>query len=70
MGTWRPTIPGEGLLWRGTVLASSRPGHPRTNVRLERFHRSGEEEFWNRKPGWYINHYNERRCTCYWLGPA
>ena len=58
MGTWWPTIPGEELLWRGTVLASSRPYRPRTNGRLERFYRNVEEEIWNWEPGGYINHYN------------
>ena len=61
-GTWRPTLFEEELLARDIILINSRPYHPQTNGKLERFHRSIEDEIWHyedlRK---YIDYYNERR---------
>ena len=37
---WKPTIFEEALLGRGTELINSRPYHPQTNGKLERFHRT------------------------------
>ena len=62
MGTWRPTVFEEELLGRGIALINSRPYHPQTNGKLERFHRSIEEEIWNYESlDAYIDYYNERR---------
>ncbi len=62
MGTWQPTVFEEELLGRGIALINSRPYHPQTNGKLERFHRSIEEEIWNYESlGAYIDYYNERR---------
>ncbi len=61
-GTWQPTVFEEELLGRGIALINSRPYHPQTNGKLERFHRSIEEEIWNYESlGAYIDYYNERR---------
>ena len=52
----------EELLGRGIELINSRPYHPQTNGKLERFHRSIEEEIghYESLPE-YIEYYNERR---------
>ena len=42
--SWKPTAFEEELLGRGIELINSRPYHPQTNGKLERFHRSIEEE--------------------------
>ena len=61
-GTWRPTVLEEELLERDIALINTRPYHPRTNGKLERFHRSLEEEIHHygslRE---YIDYYNESR---------
>ncbi len=62
MGTWQPTAFEEELLGRGITLINSRPYHPQTNCKLERFHRSIEEEIWNYDSlDAYVDYYNERR---------
>ena len=43
-GSWKPTAFKEELLCRGIELINSRPCHPQTNGKLERFHRTIEEE--------------------------
>ena len=50
------------LLGRGIELINSRPYHPQTNGKLERFHRSIEEEIhhYESLPE-YIEYHNERR---------
>ena len=61
-GSWTPTTFEEELLGRGIELINSRPYHPQTNGKLERFHRSIEEEIahYESLPE-YIEYYNERR---------
>ena len=62
MGTWQPTVFEEELLEGGIALINSRPYHPQTNGKLERFHRTLEEEIWNYASlGEYIDYYNETR---------
>ena len=62
LGTWQPTVFEEELLERGIVLINTRPYHPQTNGKLERFHRSLETEIWNYENlEAYIDYYNERR---------
>lgn len=60
--TWTPTEFEAELLDRGIELINSRPYHPQTNGKLERFHRSVEEEigYWNTLSA-YVEYYNERR---------
>ena len=60
--SWKPTAFEEELLGRGIELINSRPYHPQTNGKLERFHRSIEEEIhhYESLPE-YIEYYNERR---------
>ena len=41
-GTWTPTVFESGLLDRDIYLINSRPYHPQTNGKLERFHRTLE----------------------------
>ncbi len=61
-GGWRPTAFEEELLNCEIGLINSRPYHPQTNGKLERFHRSIEEEIWNHKSlSAYIDYYNEDR---------
>ena len=61
-GTWTPTLFENELLNLGIGLINSRPYHPQTNGRLERFHRSLEEEIWHHDGiGDYVEFYNERR---------
>ncbi len=40
MGTWQPTLFEEELLTRDIILINTRPYHPQTNGKLERFHGS------------------------------
>ena len=62
MGTWQPTVFEEELLESDIVLINSRPYHPQTNGKLERFHRTLEEEIWNYASlSEYIEYYNETR---------
>ncbi len=60
--SWKPTAFEEALLGRGIELINSRPYHPQTNGKLERFHRTIEEEIghYESLPE-YIEYYNERR---------
>ena len=61
-GTWTPTLFENELLNLGIGLINSRPYHPQTNGKLERFHRSLEEEIWHYDGiGDYVEFYNERR---------
>ena len=61
-GTWTPTLFENELLNLGIELISSRPYHPQTNGKLERFHRSIEEEIHHYESlSEYIEYYNERR---------
>ena len=47
---------------RGIELINSRPYHPQTNGKLERFHGSIEEEIFHYESlSRYIEYYNERR---------
>ncbi len=60
--SWMPTAFEAELLDRGIELINSRPYHPQTNGKLERFHRSIEEELWYYESlSEYIQYYNERR---------
>ena len=62
MGTWQPTVFEEELLERGISLINTRPYHSQTNGKLERLHRTIEEEIWNYENlGAYVDYYNERR---------
>ena len=46
----------------GIELINSRPYHPQTNGKLERFHRSVEDEIWHYESlSSYIEYYNEER---------
>ena len=59
---WTPTLFENELLNLGIELINSRPYHPQTNGKLERFHRSLEEEIWHYDGiGDYVEFYNERR---------
>ena len=44
---WQPTVFEEELLERDIALINARPYHPQTNGKLERFHRSLEEEIYH-----------------------
>ncbi len=61
-GSWKSTAFEEELLGRGIELMNSRPCHPQMNGKLERFHRTIEEEIghYESLPE-YIQHYNKRR---------
>ena len=61
-GTWTPTLFENELLSLDIGLINSRPYHPQTNGKLERFHRSIEDEIW--RYGClddYIEYYNTDR---------
>ena len=61
-GTWTPTLFENELIMKNIGLINSRPYHPQTNGKLERFHRSVEEEIW--RYGClddYIEYYNTDR---------
>ena len=61
-GSWQPTAFEAELLDRGIELINTRPYHPQTNGKLERFHRSIEEEIYHYESlSKYIEYYNERR---------
>ncbi len=61
-GTWTPTAFEAELLDRGIGLINSRPYHPETNGKLERFHGSIEAEIRHYESlDAYIKYYNERR---------
>ena len=59
---WTPTVFESELLALDIGLINSRPYHPQTNGKLERFHRSLEDEIWN-YPSLddYIQYYNTDR---------
>ena len=61
-GTWQPTVFGEELPEGDIALINARPCRPQTNGKLERFHRSPEEEMHHygslRE---YTDYYNESR---------
>ena len=60
--SWRPTVFEAELLDRGIELINSRPHHPQTNGKLERFHRTLEEELQHFDSlSEYIEFYNEKR---------
>lgn len=59
---WQPTALEAGLLDMGIELINSRPYHPQTNGKLERFHKSiGDEIFHYESLSAYVKYYNERR---------
>ena len=61
-GTWTPTVFENELLNLGIHLINSRPYHPQTNGKLERFHRTLETEVGRHTSlGDFITYYNERR---------
>ena len=60
--SWNPTVFEAELLDRGIELINSRPHHPQTNGKLERFHRSIETEIgYYESLSAYIKYYNEYR---------
>ena len=46
-GTWTPTLFEDELLTLNIGLINSRPYRPQANGKLERFHRSIEDEVWH-----------------------
>lgn len=61
-GSWQPTTFEAELLDLGTGLTNSRPYHPQTNGKLERFHRTLEDEICHHSSlAEYVEYYNERR---------
>ena len=61
-GTWTPTLFENELLDLDIGLINSRPYHPQTNGKLERFHRSLEDEIWHYGDlDDYIEYYNTDR---------
>ena len=46
-GTWRLVLFEEELLAKDIVLINSRPYHPQANGKLERFHRTIEDEIFH-----------------------
>ena len=60
--TWTPTAFESELIDRGIELINSRPYHPQTNGKLERFHRSIKDEIFHYESlSSYVEYYNERR---------
>ncbi len=60
--TWKATAFEAELLDCGIELINSRPYHPQTNGKLERFHRSIEDEIFHYESlSAYMEYYNERR---------
>ena len=60
--SWTLTAFEEELLNLGTELINSRPYRPQTNGKLERFHRSIEDEIWHYESlSACVQYYNERR---------
>ena len=61
-GSWTPTSFEAELMDRGIELINSRPYHPQTNGKLERFHGSVEAEIFHYESlSAYVEYYNERR---------
>ena len=61
-GKWQPTLFENELLSRNIQLITTRPRHPQTNGKLERFHHTIETEIWHYESlPEYIKYYNERR---------
>ena len=62
-GAWKPTAFEDELLDHGIELINSRPYHPQTNGKIERFFRSLEEEEIRRyeSVSEYVKFYNEKR---------
>lgn len=61
-GSWTPTAFEDELLRRGIGLINSRPYHPQTNGKLERFHASIEAEIGHYDSlEDYVEYYNNRR---------
>ena len=61
-GTWTPTLFEDELLTLNIGLINSRPYHPQTNGKLERFHRSVEDEVWRYNSlDDYVEYYNTDR---------
>lgn len=61
-GTWTPTVFENELLHMDIHLINSRPYHPQTNGKLERFHRTLETEIGRHDSlDDFITYYNERR---------
>ncbi len=61
-GTWIPTFFENELLNLNVGLINSRPYHPQTNGKLERFHRTIEDEIWHYKDlDDYVEYYNADR---------
>ena len=61
-GSWTPTLFENELLNLDIGLINSRPYHPQTNGKLERFHRSLEDEIWHYSSlSDYIEYYNTDR---------
>ena len=59
IGPWTPTLFEKELLSLDIGLINSRPYHPQTNDKLERFHKSIEDEVWRYGSlGDYIEYYN------------
>ncbi len=60
--SWKPTAFEAELLDRGIELINSRPHHPQTNGKLERFHRTVEDELWHYESlSAYMEYYNGER---------
>ena len=61
-GSWTPTLFEAELLSLDIGLINSRPYHPQTNGKLERFHRSVEDEMWRYTClDDYVEYYNTDR---------
>ena len=61
-GIWTPTLFENKLLNLKIGLINSRPYHPQTNGKLERFHRTIEEEIWHYDGlDYYVKYYNTDR---------
>jgi len=61
-GTWKPTAFEAELLDLGIELINSRPYHPQTNGKVERFFRTLEDELWHYESmSAYTSYYNEKR---------
>ena len=60
--SWTPTAFEDALLNYGIELINARPYHPQTNGKLERFHRSVEEEIGHHDSmSAFIEYYNTKR---------